>query len=384
VDFGLTKEQEAIAEEVRELCSAFPDAYWRELDQQRRYPEDFLTAMLDSGWLGVLIPEEYGGKGLGVTEAAVVIEEMSRSGANAINCHAQIYNLGMLLRHASPEMKSRYLPRIAAGELRFLAFGLTEHEAGQNTVRIETTAVRDGDSYVINGSKNWLSRIQHSDLLLLVARTTPLEEAPDRTFGLSAFLVELPADGIDVTPVPMMMNIETNVVRFTDLRVPAENLIGEEGKAFRYILNGVNVDRIAAASAAIGDARWLIDKATRYANERVVFDRPIGQNQGVQFPIAHSYAATEAASLMRYKAAHLFDRGLPCGPESNMAKLLASEASWEAANAAMSAHGGYAFAQEYDIERKFRDTRLFLNTPGANNLVLAYLGQHVLGMPRSF
>jgi acyl-CoA dehydrogenase len=382
--FGLTMQQEDIRREVRELCSAFPDEYWRELDQHRRYPEEFLQAMLKSGWLGVLIPEEYGGKGMGVTEAAVVIEEMSRSGANAISCHAQIYNLGMLLRHASAEQKARYLPRIASGDLRFLAFGLTEHEAGQNTAAIETTAVRDGDTYVVNGSKNWLSRIQHSDLLLLVARTTPLAEAHHRTSGLSAFLVELPAEGIDVSPVPMMMNIETNVVRFTDLRVPAENLIGEEGAAFRYILNGVNVDRIAAASAAIGDARWLIDKASRYANERVVFDRPIGQNQGVQFPIAHSYAATEAASLMRYQAADLFDRGEPCGPESNMAKLLASEASWEAANAAMSAHGGYAFAQEYDIERKFRETRLFLNTPGANNLVLAYLGQHVLGMPRSF
>ncbi|MGH3386232.1 MAG: acyl-CoA dehydrogenase family protein [Nocardioidaceae bacterium] len=384
MDFELTDEQQRIRDSVRELCQDFPDAYWRELDKDRSYPEKFLRAMLDSGWLGVLIPAKYGGKGLGMMEAAVIIEEISRSGGNAISCHAQIYNLVMLLRHGSEAQKDAYLPRIAAGELRFLAFGLTEHEAGLNSSRIATTAVRDGDSYVINGSKNWLSRIQHSDLLLLIARTTPYERAEKRTRGLSAFLVELPADGIDVVPVPTMMNIETNEVTFHDLRVPAENLVGEEGGAFRYILSGVNGDRIAASSAAIGDARWLIDKATAYANERVVFDRPIGQNQAVQFPIAHAYAATEAASLVRYQAASRYDRGEDPGAAANVAKLLSSEASREAADAAMATHGGYAFATSYDIERKFRETRLFLNAPGSNNLILSYLGQHVLGMPRSF
>ena len=384
MDFSLSPAQEAIRKEIAEICSDFSDEYWRELDRRGEYPEAFLQAMLDSGWLGVLIPEEYGGKGLGMTEAAVIIEEINRAGGNATSCHAQIYNIGMLLRHGSEEQRRRYLPDIAAGRTRFLSFGLTEHAAGQNTTAIETTAVRDGDHYVINGEKNWVSRLQHSDLLLVVARTTPLAEAPKKTAGMSAFIVELPADGIEVTPVETMMNMETNRVRFTDLRVPAANLIGEEGEAFTYILSGVNGDRIAAASAAIGDARWFVAKASSYACEREVFGRPIGQNQAVQFPIAQAYAATEAASLMRFHAATLFDRGQPCGPQANMAKLLASEAAWNAANVAMSTYGGYAFAKEYDVERKFREARLFLNAPGSNSLILAYIGQHVLGMPRSF
>lgn len=384
MDFSLRPAQEALRKEIAELCSDYSDEYWRGLDRRGEYPEAFLQAMLDSGWLGVLIPEEYGGKGLGITEAALIIEEINRAGGNALTCHAQIYNLGMLLRHGTEEQRQRWLPDIAAGRTRFLAFGLTEHAAGQNTTAIETIAVRDGDHYVINGEKNWVSRFQHSDLLLVVARTTPLAEAPKKTAGMSAFLVELPADGIEVTPVETMMNFETNRVRFTDLRVPVANLIGAEGEAFKYILSGVNGDRIAASSAAIGDARWFVEKATAYAREREVFERPIGQNQAIQLPIAQAYAATEAASLMRFKAASLYDRGQPCGTESNLAKLLSSEAAWSAANTAMTTYGGYAFAKEYDIERKFRETRVFLNAPGSNALILSYIGQHVLGMPRTF
>ncbi|OLT12354.1 acyl-CoA dehydrogenase [Pseudonocardia sp. CNS-139] len=374
----------AIREEVAAICARFPDEYWRGLDADRRYPEEFLQALLESGWLGVLIPREYGGKGLGITEAAVVIEEISRSGGNAATCHAQIYNTGMLVRHGSEELRKSYLPRIAAGELRLLAFALTEHDAGLDTTRIATEAVRDGDDYVVNGTKNWLSRVQHSDLMILAARTAPYEAGARRAEGLSAFLVELPADGIEARPVRTMLNLETNEVTFRDLRVPAENLIGEEGAAFRYLIHGVNGDRIAAASAAIGDSRWFLAKASRYASEREVFGRPIGQNQSIQFPLARAYAATEAASLMRFRAAELYDRGESCAAEANMAKLLASEASWDAANAAMNTFGGYGFAAEYDVERKFRETRLFVNGPGSNQLLLSYLGQHVLGMPRSF
>ncbi|WP_099038216.1 acyl-CoA dehydrogenase family protein [Mycobacterium neglectum] len=380
----LTSTQAAIQAEVREICAQFDEEYWQDKDTRREYPEEFLKALLASGWLGVLIPREYGGKGLGMYEAAIIIEEISKSGANAISCHAQIYNVAMLLRYGSEELKQRYLPRIASGELRFLAFGLTEEAAGQDTTKIATTAHRDGDVYVLNGHKNWLSRAQHADLMLAIARTTPLEDAHKKTHGLSAFLVDLPAEGLHLKPKPLMMNIETNEADFDDLRVPAENLIGEEGAAFRQILSGVNGDRIAASSAAIGDARWLIEHATKYANERVVFERPIGQNQSVQFPIAHAYAATEAASLMRFRAAEKYDRGEEPGPESNMAKLLSSEASWEAANAAMSTYGGAAFARSNGVERKFRETRLFLNAPGSNSLILSYLSQHVLGMPRSF
>jgi acyl-CoA dehydrogenase len=380
----LSSKQRAIQDEIREICGQFTEEYWQDKDTRREYPEEFLKALLASGWLGVLIPQEYGGKGLGMYEAAIIIEEIAKSGANAIACHAQIYNVAMLMRYGSEDLKQRYLPRIAAGELRFLAFGLTEEAAGQDTTKIATTARRDGDHYVLNGRKNWLSRAQHSDLMLAIARTTPLDEAPKKTFGLSAFLVELPVEGLHLKSVPAMFNIETNEAELVDVRVPAENLVGEEGSAFRYILSGVNGDRIAASSAAIGDARWLIEHATQYANERVVFDRPIALNQSVQFPIAHSYAATEAASLMRFRAAEKYDRGEEPGPESNMAKLLSSEAAWEAANAAMSTYGGYAFARSKGIERKFRETRLFLNAPGSNNLILSYLSQHVLGMPRSF
>jgi len=384
VDFSLSPQQEAIRQEMVEICSDFSDDYWRELDRRGEYPEAFLQTMLESGWLGVLIPEEYGGKGLGITEAALVIEEISRAGGNSLTVHAQIYNVGMLLRHGTEEQRRRWLPDIAAGKSRFLAFGLTEAVAGQNTTAIETSAVRDGDSYVINGEKNWVSRFQHSDLMLVIARTTPLAEAPKKTAGMSAFLVELPTEGIEVTPVETMMNFETNRVRFTDLRVPAANLIGQEGEAFKYVLSGVNGDRIAASSAAIGDARYFVSKATAYACEREVFDRPIGQNQAIQLPIAQAHTATEAASLMRFHAASLFDRGEPCGTQANMAKFLASEAAWNAANVAMTTFGGNAFAKEYDIERKFRETRVFLNAPGSNALVLSYIGQHVLGMPRTF
>lgn len=374
----------AIREEIAALCARFPDEYWRALDAERRYPEEFLQAMVESGWLSVLIPREYGGKGLGITEAAVVIEEISRSGGNATSCHAQIYNTGMLVRHGSDELKKSYLPRIAAGELRLLAFGLTEHNAGLDTTRIETEAVRDGDWYIVNGTKNWLSRIQHSDLMILAARTAPYQGGAKRAAGLSAFVVELPADGLEARPVQTMLNLETNEVTFRDLRIPAENLIGDEGKAFRYLIDSVNGDRIAAASAAIGDARWFVEKASRYASERVVFGRPIGQNQGIQFPLARAHTATAAASLMRYRAAELYDNGHRCAAEANMAKLLASEASWDAANAAVNTFGGYGFATEYDVERKFRETRLFINGPGSNQLLLSYIGQHVLGMPRSF
>jgi acyl-CoA dehydrogenase len=384
MDFELDERQRDICAAVREICAGYPDEYWREHDANATYPEEFLQAMLESGWLGALIPEHYGGKGLGMMEAALVAEEIARSGGNATACHAQLYNLGMLLRHGSEELKQTYLPQIAAGKLRFLAFALTEHNAGLNTSRLESTAVRDGGDYVINGHKNWLSRIQHSDLLLVIARTTPYAEAEDRTKGLSAFLVELPAAGIEVTRVPTMMNIEANEAVFTDLRVPADHVLGLEGEAFRYLLHGVNGDRILAASAAIGDARWFVDRARNYANDRTVFDRPIGMNQSIQFPIAHSYATAEAASMMRFRAATQYDLGESCAAEANMAKLLASESAWEAANVAMQTYGGYAFAKAHDIERKFRETRLFLNAPGSNQLILSYLGQHVLGMPRSF
>lgn len=379
-------QHEAIRGAVREICKAFPDPYWREIDKQKAYPEAFVKALTEAGWLAALIPEEYGGAGLGITEASIILEEINRSGANSGACHAQMYIMGALLRHGSEEQKRRYLPKIASGELRLQAFGVTEPNAGSETTRIETTAVRKGDRYVINGQKVFISRVPHSDLMLLLARTTPYDQLQNKTEGLSLFLVDLreAGDAIEVRPLDLMINHESTALYITDLEVPVENLIGEEGKGFRYIIDGWNAERILIAAECIGDGYWFIERASKYASQRVVFGRPIGANQGVQFPIAQAYAHVEAANLMRYKAAALFDAGKKCGAEANMAKLLASEASWEAANVCLTVHGGYGFAVEYDVERKFRETRLYTVAPINNNLVLAYIGQHVLGMPRSY
>ena len=384
MELRLTEEQETIRRNVREICGRYPDEYWRDLDRERRYPEEFVSALTDAGWLSVLIPEEYGGLGLGVIDASIVLEEINCSGANGGACHAQMYTMGTLLKHGSEEQKTEYLPKIASGRLRLQAFGVTEHDAGTDTTRIETAAVRDGDHYVINGHKNWTSRSRHSDLMMLLARTTPYEELENKTEGMSVFLVDISTPGIEVRPSETMINYDTNEVFFRDVRVPEENLIGTEGEGFRYILDGMNVERILIASESVGDGRWFVDRASKYATERVVFDRPIGRNQGVQFPIARAFASVEAASMMRYKAASLFDAGEQCGAEANMAKLLASEAAWEAANAAVQTFGGYGFRKEYDVERKFRESRIFMVAPVSNNLVLSYIGQHVLGMPRSY
>ena len=372
---------------VGELCRRFPDDYWREMDRERGYPEEFVRAMTQAGYLSALIPEEYGGLGLGVTEGAIILEEVNRSGGNAGACHAQMYTMGTLLRHGSEEQKREYLPQIASGELRLQAFGVTEPDSGTDTTSLRTTAVRRGDHYVVTGQKIFISRVQHSDLMLLLARTTPRDQVARKSEGLSTFLVDLrdaPADKFEARPIDTMMNHETNQVFFDGLEVPAENLVGEEGKGFRYILDGMNVERILIAAECIGDGDWFIERATGYAKERVVFDRPIGQNQGVAFPIARAYVNIRAADLMRQRAAALFDAGQPCGAEANMAKLLAADASWEAANAAVQTHGGYGFAAEYDIERKFRETRLYQVAPISTNLILSYIAQHVLGLPRSF
>ena len=384
MEFRLSEEQEKIRSNVRQVCEQYPDEYWRELDSERRYPEEFVRTLTEARWLGALIPEQYGGLGLGVIEASIILEEINCSGANGGACHAQMYTMGTLLRHGSEEQKREYLPKIASGELRLQAFGVTEHEAGTDTTRIETSAVREGDHYVINGHKSWTSRSRHSDLMMLLARTTPYEELEKKTAGLSVFLLDLSTPGIEIRPSETMINYDTNEVFFRNARVPAENLIGEEGKGFRYILDGMNVERILVASESIGDGRWFVERASAYASERVVFGRPIGQNQGVQFPIARAFASVEAASMMRYKAASLFDAGEKCGAEANMSKLLASEAAWEAANAAVQTFGGYGFRKDYDVERKFRESRLFMVAPVSNNLVLSYIGQHVLGMPRSY
>ena len=384
MEFRLSEEQEKIRRNVREVCEQFPDEYWRELDRERRYPEEFVSALTEARWLGVLIPEEYGGLGLGVIEASIILEEINRSGANGGACHAQMYTMGTLLRHGSEEQKREYLPKIASGELRLQAFGVTEHEAGTDTTRIQTSAVREGDYYVVNGHKSWTSRSRHSDLMMLLARTTPYQELENKTAGMSVFLLDLSTPGIEIRPSETMINYDTNEVFFRNVRVPAENLIGEEGKGFRYILDGMNVERILVASESVGDGRWFVERASAYASERVVFGRPIGQNQGVQFPIARAFASVEAASMLRYKAASLFDAGEKCGAEANMSKLLASEAAWEAANAAVQTFGGYGFRKDYDVERKFRESRIFMVAPVSNNLVLSYIGQHVLGMPRSY
>jgi acyl-CoA dehydrogenase len=382
-----TSDQRALRAAVRALCASFDGAYWRALDAERGYPDAFIRALTEAGYLAALIPEEFGGAGLGIAEACIILEEVNRSGGNAAACHAQMYIMGTVLRHGSEEQQRRYLPAIARGELRLQAFGVTEPTAGSDTTAIATTAVRRGDVYVVNGQKVWTSRVQHSDLMLLLARTSQPDGAAGKTFGLSTFLVDLrsaPPGAIDVRPIRTMMNHETNEVFFHDLEVPAANLIGEEGRGFRYILDGMNAERILIAAECVGDGTFFIERAVKYVGERVVFGRPIGQNQGVQFPLARAHAALIAADLVRRQAAALFDAGRPCATEANTAKLLASEASWQAANAALDAHGGYGFAEEYDIERKFRETRLYITAPVANNLILSYLGQHVLGMPRSF
>jgi len=372
---------------VRELCGRFPDAYWRRLDAERAYPTEFVNALTTAGYLAALIPEEYGGSGLGVMEASIILEEINRTGGNAAACHAQMYIMGTLLRHGSAGQKRHYLPRIASGELRLQAFGVTEPTTGSDTTQLKTVAVRRGDRYVVNGQKVWTSRAEHSDLMLLVARTTPLGEVQKRTDGLSVLLVDLKAavgHGLTIRPIRTMMNHATTEVFFDDLEVPADNLVGEEGRGFRYLIDGLNAERILIAAECVGDGRWFVDRAARYAQERVVFGRPIGQNQGVQFPIARAHVNVEAADLMRVRAATLFDDGRPCGAEANMAKLLAADASWEAANVAVQTFGGFGFAEDYDIERKFRETRLYQVAPVSTNLILAYIGEHVLKMPRSY
>lgn len=372
---------------VRQICEKYPDPYWRQLDEANEYPEQFVNELTRGGYMSVLIPEEYGGAGLGVTEASIILEEINRSGGNAAACHAQMYTMGTLLRHGSQEQKMQYLPKIKDGTLRLQAFGVTEPTTGTDTTQITTRAVKQGDKYVVNGQKVFISRTEHSDLMLLLVRTTPLSEVTKRSQGLSVLLVHLQeaiGKGLTIRPIRTMMNHATTELFFEDLEVPVENRIGEEGQGFRYILDGMNAERILIAAECIGDGRWFVKRATKYAKERVVFQRPIGQNQGVQFPISRAFVNIEAADLMRFRAAELFDAGQPCGAEANMAKLLAADASWEAANVCLQTHGGYGFTQEYDVERKFRETRLYQVAPISTNLILAYIGEHVLGLPRSY
>jgi alkylation response protein AidB-like acyl-CoA dehydrogenase len=387
MDFIVPEELKEIRAGVRALCERFPGEYWRSLEPDR-YPEEFVDALTRDGWLAALIPEEYGGAGLSLTAASVILEEINASGGNSGACHAQMYTMGTILRHGSPEQKEHYLPRIASGELRLQAFGVTEPTAGSDTTSIQTVAERANGGYTIRGQKIWTSRALHSDLMLLLARTTPQAEVQKKTEGLSTFIVDMKAaveaGTMTIRPIRTLMNHATTEIFLDGVEVPADALVGEEGKGFRYILDGMNAERILIAAECIGDGRWFVEKATAYASERVVFGRPVGANQGVQFPIARAHAAIEAADLVRYKAAWLFEEGEPCGPEANTAKLLASEASWEAANACLDTHGGFGFAEEYDVERKFRETRLYSVAPVSNNLILAYLGQHVLGLPRSY
>ncbi|MDP9369901.1 MAG: acyl-CoA/acyl-ACP dehydrogenase [Chloroflexota bacterium] len=388
MDFALIPDQERLRADVRSLCTRFPNDYWRALDRERAYPERFVQALTEAGYLSALIPSTYGGLGLGVTEASIILEEINRSGGHSAACHAQMYVMGALVRHGSEAQKGHWLPQVARGELRFQAFSVTEAEAGSETTAITTTAVRDGDGWIVNGHKNWTSRIEQSDLLLLLARTTPREGLTDRTRGLSLFLIDLRAareqEALEVRPVRTMFNYETYQVTYRNLRLPADALIGEEGMGFRYVIDGWNAERILLAAECIGDGRWFVERASAYARQREVFGRPIGANQGVQFPLARAHAQIEAADLLRWKAAWLFDQGAKSGAEANMAKLLASEASWAAANACLDTHGGNGFVDEYDVERKFRETRLFQVAPVNNNLVLAYVGTHVLGLPRSY
>jgi len=378
---------EDIRSSVRALCADFPGEYWRKLDADKAYPTEFVKTMTESGFLGALIPEEYDGSGLGLSAATAILEEIHKSGCNAAACHAQMYTMGTVLRHGSDAQKSGYLPKIASGELRLQAFGVTEPSSGTDATRIKTTAVKDGDEYVVNGQKVWTSRIEHSDLMLLLARTSPREENEKRHQGMSVFLFDIRGaidNGLTIRPIATMINHATTEVFFDDLRIPANSLIGEEGSGFKYILDGMNAERILISSECIGDARWFVEKASSYARDRSVFGRPIGQNQGVQFPIAKAYAATEAADLMVKKAALMFDAGEPCGAEANMAKMLAADASWQAADMCLQTHGGFGFAEEYDVERKFRETRLYQIAPISTNLILSYIAEHVLGLPRSY
>jgi acyl-CoA dehydrogenase len=372
---------------VRDVCRPFDSAYWQKVEESSGYPEAFVQALTQAGWLAALIPEEYGGAGSSLTEASVILEEINRSGANSGACHAQMYIMGTVLRHGSPEQKRAYLPLIASGQLRLQSFAVTEPSTGTDTTKTKTVAEKRGNRYLVNGQKVWISRVQHSDLMLLLARTTPLAQVKKKTEGLSVFLVDLresAGKGLTVRPIRNMVNHETNELFFDNFEMPAEALIGEEGQGFKYLLDGLNAERILIAAECIGDGYWFIDKARRYANERIVFDRPIGQNQGVQFPMAQAYANVRAADLMRYEAAQLFDAKQPCGAEANLAKLLAADASWQAANVCLQTHGGYGFATEYDVERKFRETRLYQVAPISTNLILSYLSEHVLGLPRSF
>ncbi|HWM67506.1 MAG TPA: acyl-CoA dehydrogenase family protein [Steroidobacteraceae bacterium] len=380
-------EFQEIRSAVRALCADFPDEYFRTLDAQRAYPEKFVDALIQAGWLSAMIPEEYGGSGLGLTAASVIMEEINRCGGNSGAVHGQMYNMGTVLRNGSRAQKEKYLPRIAAGELRIQSMAVTEPTTGTDTTKLKTTAVRKDDRYVINGQKVWISRVQHSDLMILLARTTPLAEVRKKSEGMSIFIVDVKealSRGMTARPIPNMVNHETNELFFDNLEIPAENLIGAEGQGFRYILDGLNAERTLIAAECIGDGYWFIERATRYANERVVFDRPIGKNQGVQFPIAAAYIEVEAANLMRYEAARLFDTHLPCGAQANMAKYLAAKASWEAANVCLQTYGGFGFACEYDIERKFRETRLYQVAPISTNLIFSYVAEHLLGLPRSF
>ncbi|MFM0223806.1 acyl-CoA dehydrogenase family protein [Paraburkholderia dipogonis] len=385
-----TTQQDAfqdIREAVRDLCQQFSGEYFRKIDEARGYPEEFVDALTKAGWLAALIPQDFGGSGLGLTEASVIMEEINRAGGNSGACHGQMYNMGTLLRHGSEEQKQKYLPKIACGDLRLQSMGVTEPSTGTDTTKIKTTAERRGDRYVINGQKVWISRVQHSDLMILLARTTPLADVKKKSEGMSIFIVDLReaiGHGMTVQPILNMVNHETNELFFDNLEIPAENLIGEEGQGFKYILDGLNAERTLIAAECIGDGYWFVDKVTEYAKERIVFGRPIGQNQGVQFPIARSFINVEAASLMRFEAARRFDAHQPCGAQANMAKLLAADASWEAANACLQFHGGFGFACEYDVERKFRETRLYQVAPISTNLILSYVAEHILGLPRSF
>ena len=387
MSFALTDDQKALKTAVYDLCKQYSPEYWRDLDAKREYPDALVNDLTKAGYLGVLIPQEFGGAGLGIMEGALILEEINRSGGNAAACHAQMYIMGTVLRHGSEQQKKTYLPKIATGELRLQAFGVTEPNAGSDTTKLQTTAIRNGDSYVVNGQKMFISRVLQSDLMLLLARTTPVAEVKKKTDGLSVFLIDirhLKGKGLEVRPLRMMMNHSTNALFFDNMEIPADSLVGQEGKGFSYILDGMNAERILVASDSLGDARWFIEKAVAYSGQRVIFGKPIGANQGVQFPIAKAHMAIEAADLMRTKAAKMFDSGIPCGPEANMAKYLGSEAAIDAGNACMDCHGGYGFAEEYDIERKYRESRLYRAAPINNNLIMAYVGEHVLGMPRSY
>src|SRR5437870_2042462 len=385
IELALTEEQRALRAGVLEICKRYPGEYWRELDARREYPEKFVTELTEAGYLAALIPPEYGGAGLGIREGGLILETINYSGGNAGACHAQMYIMGTVLRHGSEAQKREYLPKIATGALRLQAFGVTEPNSGSDTAKLQTTAVRKGDRYVVNGQKIFISRVLQSDLMLLLARTTPADKVKRRTDGLSVFLIDLRGlEGFEVRPLRMMMNHSTNALFFDNVDIPASSLIGEEGKGFTYILDGMNAERILVGSESIGDGRWFVEKAVAYSSQRVIFGKPIGANQGVQLPIAKAHTSVVAAALVRDKAAALFDAGEPCGPEANMTKYLAAEAAWEAANACIDCHGGYGFAEEYDVERKFRECRLYKTAPINQNLVLSYVGEHVLGMPRSY